>query len=136
MSGPSVNLEVLTPEECLDLLAGHPYQTGRIAFADGARVLVLPLNYRLHRGAIVFRTAEGTAIDALDDGEAVSFQVDSVDPTWQEGWSVLLEGRLEHVVDPEERRAIHALPLRSWAPGPRDRTYRVEPETVSGRRIV
>ena len=136
MSGPSVNLEVLNEEECRELLVGHPHQTGRIAFASGDRVLVLPLNYRYHDGAIVFRTEAGTEIDALADGAAVSFQVDSVDPTWQEGWSVLVEGTLEAVVDAEERREIHTLPLRSWAPGERDRTYRIDPATLSGRRIV
>ena len=136
MTTPSVNLEVLTEEECWTLLGSQPVQIGRIAFAHDGRIIVLPLNYRLYNRAIVFRTEAGSSVDALVDGTTVSFQIDSVDPTWQEGWSVLVEGNLTEVADPADRRALDALPLRSWAPGMRGRTYRIEPTALNGRRIV
>lgn len=136
MSAPSVTLEVLDDAACWRLLGAQPHQIGRIAFARGERVVVLPLNYRVHRGGIVFRTEAGSSVDGLADRERVSFQIDAVDPTWQEGWSVLAEGRVSAVTDADERAAIAALPLRSWAPGLRERTYRIDVEELSGRRIV
>ena len=136
MTGPSVHLEVLSQDECWALLRSHPHQIGRIAFAADERILVLPLNYRIHEGGVAFRTEAGSPIDALADGQTVSFQIDSVDPTWQEGWSVLMEGRVAEVTDEAQRRALAALPLRSWAPGNRERAYRIEPIRVTGRRIV
>ncbi len=131
-----VNLEALDEGACRELLAGHPHQLGRLAFADGERLLVLPLTYRLHRGEIVFRTERDSVMDAAADGVRVAFQVDAVDPTWQEGWSVLVDGVLRDVDDETRRRELEDLPLRSWAPGTRDRFCRIEDAAIAGRRIV
>lgn len=131
-----VRLETLDERACLDLLAGHPHQLGRIAFQVGARLVVLPLTYRLHRGAVVFRTALTSVLDEVRDGDRVAFQVDAVDPTWQEGWSVLIDGLLYEVNDASEAAELELLPLRAWAPGERGRLCRIEPLDVTGRRIV
>ncbi|MFI9846612.1 pyridoxamine 5'-phosphate oxidase family protein [Nonomuraea sp. NPDC051941] len=59
---------------------------------------VLPVNYRLHDGAIVFRTAHGGPMDqdlctGLEGVEIkIGFQVDRADEAQREGWSALIQG--------------------------------------------
>ncbi|MEV5892377.1 pyridoxamine 5'-phosphate oxidase family protein [Nonomuraea fuscirosea] len=48
-------LEVLETEECLRLVA--PGGIGRVAFSGSHGPTVLPVNYKYHDGAVVFRTA-------------------------------------------------------------------------------
>ncbi|MFI6802128.1 pyridoxamine 5'-phosphate oxidase family protein [Streptosporangium canum] len=50
----SPELQVLTREECLDLLSAAPI--GRIVFTDHALPAVQPVNFHLNDQAIVIRT--------------------------------------------------------------------------------
>jgi Pyridoxamine 5'-phosphate oxidase len=54
-------LEELDEAECLRLIS--PGGIGRIAFSGRSGVTVLPVNYKLHQGAIVFRTAQDSPPD-------------------------------------------------------------------------
>lgn len=56
-------LHPLTVDECLRLLESR--SVGRIAFVDDGDPQVLPVNYRVHEGAIVFRTHYGPLLDAV-----------------------------------------------------------------------
>ena len=129
-------LELLTLEECEHLLQTHPTRVGRIAVADdGRRPTILPVNYALDEGAVVFRTAEGTKFAAAVRGAFVAFEVDEVDAAWQEGWSVLVRGQAERVTDEDELARLRTLPLQPWARGIREHYVRIRPESVTGRRL-
>ncbi|HLF40426.1 MAG TPA: pyridoxamine 5'-phosphate oxidase family protein [Acidimicrobiia bacterium] len=124
-------LEELDRDECMQLLAGQT--VGRIAVAEPGRAPhVVPVNFTLVDGSIVFRTGPGTKLDLLAT-EPVSFQVDSVDPLLGAGWSVLVQGFALRA--PEEQAAVDELRLETFAPGPRDHWVRIVPDVVSGRRV-
>jgi uncharacterized protein len=127
-------LRVLDTDECLQLLDDHLPRVGRVAFSEEGRIVVLPVNYRLDGDAVVFRTGEETTLAGVD-GTAVAFQVDEVDATWAEGWSVLVDGMAQLVTDVEEIERLRRLPLHPWAPGEKNRYIRIIPKSVTGRRI-
>ncbi len=124
----STDLEELTREECLALLAVH--SVGRIAvIGDDNMPFVVPVNYRLNSETVVFRTDAGTKLEALQR-HPVAFQIDAIDPLERSGWSVLVRG-IAHEVTPEELESVHVEP---WV-GPKARLIQVVPRSISGRRI-
>lgn len=126
-------LEPLSVDDCLRLL-GSRY-VGRIAFVANGRPHVLPINYRLHEGAVVFRTDYGTLLDAVHLAD-VAFEVDAIDADYHTGWSVVVHGKAEEVWRPEELETVRRLPLRPWAPGARGHYVRIFPGEITGRRIT
>lgn len=126
-------LESLSVDDCLRLLASR--YIGRIAFVANGRPHVLPVNYRLHEGAVVFRTDYGTLLDAVHLA-AVAFEVDAIDADYHTGWSVVVHGKAEEVWRPEELESFRLLPLRPWALGTRGHYVRIFPGEITGRRIT
>lgn len=128
-------LEVLSEEECVELLQRPPVRIGRLAFVVDGQPKVMPVNYIWHEGTIVFQTNSGSKLDAAYQTETVAFEVDAVDPQWQDGWSVVVEGRVAAVEDPDEAAALGELPLRPWAEKQRRIYVRVHPSHITGRRL-
>ncbi|MFJ9566146.1 pyridoxamine 5'-phosphate oxidase family protein [Streptomyces fuscichromogenes] len=128
-------LRDLDAQECRTLLSTHGI--GRIAVSgpDG-RPAVVPVNYEVVGGAIVFRTAPDSLPAAAAETE-VAFEVDHVDEALSQGWSVLAVGPASVVTDPEAvrelARAAHTTP---WAGGAREMWISIRPTTVTGRRIT
>lgn len=129
-----VGLAILDEAECLTLL-GHAV-IGRVAVSIGAVPAVFPVNYAMHEGQIVFRTGTGTKLDAATRNAVIAFEVDQVDVTYHEGWSVLAVGMADELRDLRRLEQVRQLPLASWAPGRRDHVVCLQPEFLSGRRIV
>ncbi|WP_017594143.1 helix-turn-helix domain-containing protein [Nocardiopsis potens] len=133
---PRPELRTLTRRECDELIA--PGGVGRFAFAPhgGGPPTVLPVNYAVVRGDVVFRTGAEGVIAAHLPGRA-SFEVDRIDDAVNEGWSVLLTGRALPVRDARDVLRLRGLtPVRPWAGGEREAYVRMVPEKVTGRRIV
>ncbi len=132
-------LEWLDKDECLELVA--PGGVGRVAFNSPTGPVILPVNYTLDAGTILFRTALGGSIDTdlrtgVEGAEfKVAFEVDRIDEANREGWSVLVRGGAHHVTDEEERAAAAAAGLETWAGGDRELYIRIAPVEVTGRRI-
>lgn len=126
-------MEGLTRQECLDLLATTTL--GRVAVTIGAVPAVLPVNYALLDGAVVFRSAPGTKLSAAVLGTVVAFEVDQADSAHQSGWSVLVVGHAVELREGPELDAARQLPLQAWAGGGRDHFVRIDPERISGRRL-
>lgn len=131
---PTDRLEELDVDTCLGLLSRHHF--GRVALADDGGPLVLPVNYTVDRGSVVFRTAEGTKLDAAVSGDPVAFEVDEIDESTRSGWSVVVRGRLEEAADAEELERLRVQPLQPFAPGERERFVRVWSAEITGRRIT
>ena len=66
-------MEIIPRKECLGLLAGH--EVGRLGFLVGDQPMVLPVNYAAQGNVVVFRTDDGTKLDAVS-GKKVAFEVD------------------------------------------------------------
>jgi len=123
----------LTPEECRALLASHG--VGRVAVSTPHGPAIVPVNYSVVDGAIVFRTTHG-ATPALAAGSEVAFEVDHLDEALSQGWSVLVVGHAEHVTDPGAARRLSGLARSApWAGGDRELWVRISPERLTGRRI-
>jgi len=113
---------------------------GRIAYQSRFGPAVLPVNYKWHGGAGVFRTTRHSALDEdLQTGIAggdylVAFEVDAIDEIGRQGWSVLIQGPAHHVSEAERESAERA-GVEPWPAGERELFMRIVPNRVTGRRI-
>ena len=113
---------------------------GRIAYQCRFGPAVLPVNYKWHGGAVVFRTTRHSALDEdLQTGIAggdylVAFEVDAIDEIGRQGWSVLIQGPAHHVSEAERESAERA-GVEPWPAGERELFMRIVPNRVTGRRI-
>ena len=119
----------------MTLLAGHPTKVGRLAFVDQDYPIVLPVNYRVHRGSVVLRSDPGSKYMAAAMGQKIAFEVDDVDEAWHEGWSVLIQGMCREVTNPHQLELIDSIGLDAWA-GASMHTLEILHHRVTGRRIV
>lgn len=133
MKVDSAGLDVLSRQECIDLLASTPI--GRIVFTDRALPAVQPVNFRLDGEDIVIRTGTGSKLAAATRDAVVAFEADDFDSQAHTGWSVTAVGHARAVSDPGEIARLSALPLSAWAPGNRDHFIVVRTEQISGRRL-
>jgi nitroimidazol reductase NimA-like FMN-containing flavoprotein (pyridoxamine 5'-phosphate oxidase superfamily) len=131
-------IEELDEDQCLSLISGGGI--GRIAYASRFGPAVLPVNYALRDGAIVFRTAANGPLDEdLRTGITgadykVAFEIDSIDMPTRGGWSVLIQGPAHRVTGAGEA-AVRETGVEPWAPGPRELFVRIVPSRITGRRV-
>jgi nitroimidazol reductase NimA-like FMN-containing flavoprotein (pyridoxamine 5'-phosphate oxidase superfamily) len=132
-------LEILDEAECMRLIA--PGGIGRLVFAGQWDLTVLPVNYRLQDGDILFRTAQDSGTDedlrtGITHAEyRVAFEVDDFDVQEREGWSVLIQGPAHHLDTDAERSVALTAGVEPWPGGPREHFIRIRPARITGRRI-
>ena len=93
------------------------------------------MNYAVSEGDVVVSTTAEQA-SSLEGQARVSFQIDRVDESMSEGWSVLVTGPAHLVDDPDEVVALAALGLVPWAGGERHTLIRIRPDEITGRLIA
>jgi nitroimidazol reductase NimA-like FMN-containing flavoprotein (pyridoxamine 5'-phosphate oxidase superfamily) len=131
-------IEELERDESLRLIS--PGGIGRIAYTSRYGPAVLPVNYQFVDGAILFRTAEHSALDEdlrtgiTDADYEVAFEIDDIDMGGQMGWSVLVQGPAHRITGPEREAALKQC-AEPWAPGDRELLVRIAPSRITGRRI-
>jgi nitroimidazol reductase NimA-like FMN-containing flavoprotein (pyridoxamine 5'-phosphate oxidase superfamily) len=136
---PDDTLQILDEAECRRLI--EPGGIGRLVFAGRYDLTVLPVNYKMHDGAILFRTAQDSAMDedlrtGISHAEfRVAFEVDEFDEQAREGWSVLVQGPAHHLDSAEERADALAASVEPWPGGEREHFIRITPARITGRRI-
>ncbi|KIE23869.1 DNA-binding protein [Streptomyces sp. MUSC 125] len=124
----------LGPDECRALLGTHG--VGRLAVPTATGPVIVPVNYSVVDGAVVFRTSPG-ATPSLAVGAPVAFEVDRIDDAFSRGWSVLVRGYARTVTDPQEQhRCTEVASSAPWTGGTRDLWVRIDSPTVTGRRIT
>lgn len=134
-------IERLTGLQCWALLRGA--SVGRLGVVVDGVAEIFPVNYLVDHTTgvlptILFRTDVGTKLAALASSPRVTFEVDSLDPTDETGWSIVVKGRAQQIrelVDPDWRERFERMPLHHWVPGPKPHTIRLVPTEVTGRRI-
>jgi nitroimidazol reductase NimA-like FMN-containing flavoprotein (pyridoxamine 5'-phosphate oxidase superfamily) len=126
-------LEVLTPRTCRELLATA--HIGRVAVVVEGHPEVFPVAYALDGDTVVFRTDTGTKLHAAVHWPSVAFEVDEVDLTTGEAWSVLLVGPVTEVSDGTGLRRLRDLDLDSWVPGTGEHWLCITPDKLTGRRV-
>ena len=127
-------LDEIAYDECLELLRFG--DLGRIALSLEGGPTIVPVNYRLLQTPgctwIVLRTRPGNLLDR--DRVPAAFEIDHVDRSRNEGWSVLVRGTLLHV-DPDAADVRARFDPRPWVTGERDRWLVLEPFSITGRRL-
>ena len=102
---------------------------------------IAELRQRRYNGTVVFRTVLGSPMDEdLRTGIAgaeyqVAFEIDEIDETAREGWSVLIQGSAHHVDSTAERAALIEAGVQPWPGGDRELFIRIIPRHVTGRQI-
>jgi transcriptional regulator with XRE-family HTH domain len=127
-------LTSLTADECHALIA--PGGVGRVLFVEPGRgPVAIPVNYRMDGTDVVFRTGTGAGIaEGIQQGP-VSFDIDHLDETLSEGWSVLATGTASVISDPAGLERAAALGVEPWAGGQRPVYVRLRVSQVTGRAI-
>ena len=131
-------IEELDEAESLRLISAGGI--GRIAYQSRFGPAVLPVNYRWHDGAVVFRTARHSALDedlqtGISGGDyLVAFEIDEIDMSGRQGWSVLIQGPAHHLSE-DERESAERAGVEPWPAGERELFLRIVPNRVTGRRI-
>jgi nitroimidazol reductase NimA-like FMN-containing flavoprotein (pyridoxamine 5'-phosphate oxidase superfamily) len=132
-------IEELDQAECLRLVSQGVI--GRIAYRSRYGPAVLPVNYKWHEGAVVFRTTRHSALDedlqtGITGGDyLVAFEVDEIDEPGRQGWSVLIQGPAHHVESEAERESAAQAGVEPWPAGERELFLRIVPHRLTGRRI-
>ena len=128
----SYGLKVLDRDECASLLGTQ--RIGRVGLATPTP-MVLPVQYAVLDGDVVFRTAPGEKLIAAVLGRTVAFEVDDFDASATTGWSVVVVGPSEEVTDRTELARMRELELHPWAGELRDRFVRIRTDELTGRRV-
>ncbi len=127
-------LVTMSADECEQLLRAGG--VGRVAVTDGSGPHILPVNYAVVDAAVVVRTAADSILAAMWDGDVVAFEVDQVDHTTHQGWSVLIRARVEWLVDADQIAHVDSVwQPRPWASGDRPLYLRLAWTSIEGRRI-
>src|SRR5260370_25516750 len=132
-------IDGLEEAESLRLIAAGGI--GRIGYASRFGPAVLPVNYKWHDGAVVFRTTRHSALDEdLQTGIAggdylVAFEIDEIDEPGRQGWSVLIQGPAHHVDSESERAAAERAGVEPWPAGERALFLRIGPNRATGRPL-
>lgn len=127
-------LDVLPYDECLRLLAQTPM--GRIAFQADGELVMLPVNHAMDGTSIVFRSATGSKLAAAEAAAVVAFEVDGFDAELRDGWSVVVSGTAEIVLDADELAQLESYGLQAWSDA-KDKPHwiRIRPTQITGRHI-
>jgi uncharacterized protein len=122
----------LTRTECLARLSSA--RVGRVAVNAQAMPAVVPVNYTIDDGLVVFRTkTDGLLARACNDS-VVAFEIDSLSDEGDSGWSVMVIGVATLLTDDAATRA-QRLNLASAMGEGRDQFVSISLSRVSGRRV-
>lgn len=130
-------LEEIDPAECMRLVASTP--VGRLGFIAHGKPMILPVNHVVEDDTVLFRTQKGDKLDVAERsaGTDVVYEVDQYDPDDFTGWSVVVQGKMEPILDLVEAQRLDGKQHVTWADDvERRRWVRITAGQVTGRRIV
>lgn len=130
--------EPLRRAQCLRLLGTA--RVGRVGLTAGALPVVVPVDYRLWRDRVIFRTAEGSRLHRATTDAVVAFEVDALGAGEPWGWSVVVTGvarDVSELVDAADaaRAELGFRPGGWWTSTTRDRYLAVPTDVVAGCRL-
>lgn len=133
MAEPLDRADDLTRRECWERLRSEAY--GRLAVIDENGPAIFPVNALVDHATLVFRTTEGTKLDALRADPRVAFEVDGFDEETGHSWSVAIRGEASEIVAHHEAVQVIELEITPWQAGPKPVFVRITPTSVTGRRF-
>lgn len=128
------SMEILNSSQCLALLRTTSVGRIGIAVADGAPEII-PINFVIDRGTVVFRTAPGTKLAAALEHRPVTFEADGYVAADNVAWSVMIKGSSALITGQEQLLETYRLPLFPWQAAPKNNFVRIEPSEITGRQF-
>jgi nucleotide-binding universal stress UspA family protein len=129
-------IATLTDTECWSLLRSAA--VGRVGVIVKGRPDIFPVNHVVHRESIVFRTSQGSKLDACVD-QPVAYEVDGFDTATGDAWSVVIKGTAKDLRERDEIMRALRLPITPWPGDPKPRIVQIDPDpgpgSVTGRRF-
>ena len=107
---------------------------GRLAVTADDGPWVTPIDYLVHDGRLYFRSSPGTKLQALAHTPAVALEVEG--RSGHTLWTVVVRGSARRLDRDDEIEASGVLAVHPTAGGARDNFVCIDPETVTGRRIL
>ena len=129
----SSHFRELTRAECEERLQEHV--VGRVGFCGAAGPLILPVNYRVHTGQVVFRTSAYGMLAELRRRTPVAFEIDGIDESAETGWDVLGRGTAEAVAHDHLLTELWGSGPIPWAKGTRNMFIAITLTSLTGRVI-
>ena len=121
----------LAPDAAWDFLRGQ--RVGRLAYHLLGEVHIVPVNYVVADGRILFRTAPGSKLLGVVMDADVAFETDRVGP--DRATSVVVRGAANLLTE-REVDDLGDVPVTSWVPTDKDEVVAVEVREISGRSFV
>ena len=125
--------ETLSRTDCLELMSSQ--QVGRVAFRTPMGPRIVPVNYTVDDGDILFRTTPYSELGTYGADTEVAFEVDAIDDERHAGISVVAHGRAQLLRSVDDRRVQDPKAPRPWAQGRRDSCFRLHPRDLTGRLV-
>lgn len=127
-------VEQLTETACVRLLGS--VRVGRVALTRHALPVVLPASFALDGSSVVLRTLPDSVLAQSRDGVVVAFEAGELDPDTGSGWSVLVTGTMQKIVEASAIHRVRQLRGTSWARDDHHQFIRITPGLVSGNRVA
>jgi hypothetical protein len=119
------------------LLASVGY--GRVVLTREALPAIRPVNHLVDAGRVIVRTRVTATVSAVvrsaNSSGVVAYEADNLDPQHRTGWSVVVTGWATTICDPDQIARYEQL-LQPWVNMAMDTVIAIEPEIVTGIRIV
>jgi hypothetical protein len=132
MTHEESTVDELSESACWALL--RTTSIGRLAVWAEDHPDIVPFNYAVDHGTVVFRSGAGTKVSAALSDSPVALEADGYDDETAEAWSVVVKGNAEEVRG-QDLLDTTDLPLFPWQAGDKGRFIRIIPTTTSGRRF-
>jgi nitroimidazol reductase NimA-like FMN-containing flavoprotein (pyridoxamine 5'-phosphate oxidase superfamily) len=127
-------VEHLTAAECRQLL--KTTTIGRLGYSTSNGPRIVPMNYTVAGGRLLFRTTPDTEAGRCANRCQVAFEVDQIDEPRHAGWSVLVTGEANQITPREwELLDIFQTP-DPWAEGEHPLLLQLPLTTMTGRRVL
>ncbi len=127
----SDQVSVLSVEDCWSCLRST--DIGCLAVVIDDRPDIFPVNYAVDHSSIIFRSGEGTKVDAVLENPRVAFEVDGIEPESGTAWSIVVKGRAEPITATDDLLDTMSLDIFPWQSGKKNRFIRIIAEVVTGR---
>jgi nitroimidazol reductase NimA-like FMN-containing flavoprotein (pyridoxamine 5'-phosphate oxidase superfamily) len=124
----------LSDEQCRELLGAGVF--GRLAVCTPVGPHVVPVNYVVVDDSVIVRTTPYSVLGTHARGALLAFEIDQIDESRLQGWSVVARGRAHAITAADELHHIRrAWEPRAWADGQRNLFLRLRWSELSGRRL-
>jgi nitroimidazol reductase NimA-like FMN-containing flavoprotein (pyridoxamine 5'-phosphate oxidase superfamily) len=123
--------EELSAEQCWQLLDATRF--GRLATCIAGEPDIFPVNFLVHDGTIVMRTAPGTKLAEVVISKVVAVEADEV--AGDQAWSVIAKGQARVVETLSESYELDAEQLQTWLPEDKPIYVVITVTDMSGRRF-